>query len=485
MTITPNTPITLQQFAGIQNGQGAFKTYSDILAEQWVNMNIHPEIMGAIVYLKKVVEVTGDNIPLKAIVIPGIQYLDITNPMTAKPQMDRLFFHLGTDYESSLVFDYRDKRSAIDWSNLLQQWIAGIYARKSDNDNLVITQTLVDTCLATGNYIIIKPLASENYGKEVYYDCARLVAEKCDQIVSLRTNYHLGSPAEKVKIITSYTAARNLVVGQNYMSASNLSLEKFNSGEVGKLFGYENNKSIYFGKAVEGLKDNVRKYPKTYDFSKYCGLIYQLDSLIIYGHTFDIHETPINRWQYSQDFGWRVDGCIAPTKEPLNVLICSEAPTLAEINAARLRLRTEQPGIYNSNYLPLPDMTQEQVDAWNLEKDVYGSRVVVENYDDETLVASTPLLENSSSALTLDLLTASNVRNIAIKSPKIDGMSFDMNSIKLYGIDAAKIKVEPAELNKIKITAVDALTSGSYFTISLMRNDKKYGTLFVKVGTEA
>jgi len=44
--------------------------------------------------------------------------------------------------------------------------------------------------------------------------------------------------------------------------------------------------------------------------------------------------------------------------------VCSKAPTLAEVNAARQALRTEQPGLYNQGLgTALPDIDQTTLDA--------------------------------------------------------------------------------------------------------------------------
>jgi len=166
-------------------------------------------------------------------------------------------------------------------------------------------ETLINTCLATGNYIIDPVVGGEGYSKEEYYDASQRLVAAANKLVSLRTKYQLGTPVERIKLLLSYRANQNLVQGTNFLSAANLSLEKYAQGKPGNVMGYENARTIYLGTKVNSIEDAGKTYErqvyaKSFDFTNYTALIYQLDSLRIYGHFYDeilsgVPENPINK----------------------------------------------------------------------------------------------------------------------------------------------------------------------------------------------
>lgn len=485
---TPNTQITLQQFIGIKDSNGAFKVWTDITQTEWKENLVNQEILGAPIYLTKAKDMIGDNVPLEMPVIPGVYEVDLTNPPVAKPRLMKLIANLSRDYWAPIVFDIRDKKSSIEWSKMVGAWSSGQWKRKSDTDNLIGVEALTNTCLAFGRYIINPVVGGKGYSKEDYYDASMILVDEADEIVSLRTDYQLGSPTSNVKVIGSYTANKNQVIGQNFISAANLSLEKYSSGQPGQIMGYDTARTIYLGKKVFQYKDGDSKkeqqYPRDFDFTNFSALIYQLDSFRAYGHAYEDTAYPINDYNMRYSKNWRINAIVYPGFEPLNLLVVNRAPTLEEVNAARAQLRNEQPGIYFGDKA-LPDIDQETLDQWNVQNDRFNSRVVIKNFDGSTEISSTSLLNNGSANVKVDITAQGATRKLSVESATIRGMSFDLSSVKAYGgLNISDITIEPISLNEISLTSAAAIKSG-YFTIDVLRDNKKYGVVFVKIETEA
>lgn len=495
---TPNTLVTFQQFMSIEQSNGAFNVWTDILAKEWRDNLTNEEVLGAPVYFPKSYDGIGDNIELQIQVIPGISYLNASNLEAQNIKTHKVMAHISTDYEGSFQNDIRDKKSSIDWSKYISNEVSGIYKRRSDQNNLIAMETMINTCLATGNYIIDPVVGGSGYSKEEYYDASQRMISVANSLVSLRTKYHLGTPVNRIKLLLSYRANQNLVLGTNFISAANLSLEKYASGQPGSVMGYENARTIYLGTKVDALENagatNERRlYAKSFDFTNYSALIYQLDSLRIYGHVYDevLENYPtdpitkkINKVLRLYTFIWRINALVYPGFELLNKLVCSKAPTLAEVNAARAALRTEQPGLYNEGMgTALPDITQETLDAWNEANDNYSTRVVIVAGSGETAIDKN-LMDGQSVNVDTPIATSGSSYKLAINSIFRD-MSFDLNSIKYYGGTSGKVSVIPTSNTEITIASTDTLTAGTDFiTINVKRGDKVFGTIYCKVVAE-
>ena len=489
---TPNTLVTFQQFMSIEQSSGTFNVWTDILAKEWKQNLVNEEVLGAPVYFPKEYDGIGDNIELQIQVIPGVNYLNASNLEAQNIKTHKVMAHISTDYEGSFQNDIRDKKSSIDWSKYISNEVSGIYKRRSDQNNLIAMETMINTCLATGNYIIDPVVGGSGYSKEEYYDASQRMVAVADKLVSLRTKYHLGTPVERIKLLLSYKANQNLVLGSNFLSAANLSLEKYAQGKPGNVMGYENARTIYLGTKVDALENagettERRLYAKGFDFTNYSALIYQLDSLRVYGHVYNevLENIPtdpitkkINKVLRLYTFIWRINALVYPGFEPLNKLVCSVAPTLEQVNAARAALRTEQPGLYNQGLgTDLPDITQETLDAWNEANDNYSTRVVIESTAGDVMTPHN-LFDGQSVNIDAPIATSGSEVVLAINSIFRD-MSFDLDSIKYYGGTTGKVTITPISNTEIKIASTDTLTADTdFFTINVKRGGKVFGTIF-------
>lgn len=498
---TPNTLVNFQQFISISQSNGAFNVWTDILAKEWKENLTNQEVLGVTPFLTKMVDGIGDNIELQIQVLPGVNYLNAGNFDVQQIKTHKVMAHIGTDYEGSFQVDIRDQKSSVDWSRYLGNEVAGITKRRSDQNNLIAMEAIINTCLATGSYVIDPVVGSADYSKEEYYDASQRLVRKANTLASFRSKYHLGTPVDRIKLLGSYDAIQNIVIGQNFISSANLSLEKYSSGEPGKVMSYDNARTIYLGKKVDFMEDvgtsaERQVYAKSFDFTNYSALIYQLDSLRVYGHYFtdpiinsnmvaDAITKKINKAIRLITFMWRINAFISPGFEPLNVLVCNRAPTLAEINAARTQLRTEQPGLYNTTLgTALPDLTQEQVDAMNEHNDIYSKRVViVEGSGDDAVNAN--LLSGQSLAINTPIATSGSSYSLQINSA-FKNMSFDLNSVKFYGGLSGKVNLLPQSNTELTIKSTDTLTADSmYFTIDVKRGSEVFGTLYCVVKASA
>ena len=181
---TPNTLVTFQQFMSIQQSNGTFNVWTDILAKEWRDNLTNEEVLGAPVYFPKEYNGIGDNIELQIQVIPGISYLNASNLEAQNIQTHKVMAHISTDYEGSFQNDIRDKKSSVDWSKYISNEVSGIYKRRSDQNNLLAMETMINTCLATGNYIIDPVVGGSGYSKEEYYDASQRMISVANSLVS-------------------------------------------------------------------------------------------------------------------------------------------------------------------------------------------------------------------------------------------------------------------------------------------------------------
>lgn len=475
----PSTQITLEQFIGIKDSKGQFKTWTDINQMFFIDNLLNQEVLGGGIVDVKFIETIGDNIPMEVEGIPGVSFYDPANPSTAVPVLNRYMVNLSTDYWSQLTFNIKDKRSAYKWAEYMSTWMKNMFSRYSDTNNLIATDILYKTSLAFGKYIILPSFGGTNYSKEDYYDASQIAIRELNKICTTRNDFNLGLESGRLRIIGSYDANQNVIIGQNFISAANLSLEKLEGGVAGKVMGYDTKKTMYLGQKVSEFASDgtTRIYPKNYDLSNFTGLLYCLDSFKAYGRNDDDTIFPVSDYTRRFSKNWRINAIVIPTREMLNLAILNVAPTLAEVNAARKQLREEQVGVYGNL---LADIDQATLDGWNAANDRWNSRVVIKGMDGETEEAQVNLVSFESASITLSLGTDGATRNINIVSPSIRGMSFDLSSIKAYGgLDLANVSITPNSLNSFKIVATKGLTAGQFLTVKVLRDNKDYGMLFI------
>lgn len=372
MKITPNTPITLQQYIGVKNSQGQFKTYTDWKYGGWINVLYNNEILGSPII--KPEEVYGDNIEFSNIAIPKAFNLDatLTNVVANinTPVQDKLVLKLMDEYSTGYEYTLRDYKSAKDWSALFGEWVAAANVVYSDICNWISMEAITDYCLATGQYIILPEMDLQQSGPTninwVYNEASQVIADSASDIINNRSMYGLGEPQDRVRIYLGAKQYNKLVRGVNYISASNMSLEAYKSGQFTEFMGFPTARTHYLARNCMVATDPVNGV-RDFKNANFLGLIYSIETLCFYSHRYDDPQwqSPTEWGKYYWVLGWRANAGIRNGRGQLNTLIVKTAPTLTDVQNALARLN-KQVGFYPQ----LPStISQDTLTAWNTAND--------------------------------------------------------------------------------------------------------------------
>lgn len=372
--IKPETQITLQQFIGVKNSQGLFKTYTEIVDGMYQQIINNTEVLDATII--KPEEIIGDNITFSNIALPKVSNFesDITKFDANTPVLDKLVMKLTNDFSVGYEYDFRDERSAKDWASKIGEWTSGAYTGRSDMNNYLSMEALINMCLVTGQYTILPELdyinVSDKNGNNnwVYNNNTAIVTDEINKIVTKRTPYGLGKPQEKMRVYYSYRSFMNITRGVNYISTANLSLEAYKSGNFNEVLGFPSQKTMYLGKDNIVGVDPTNKV-RDFKFGKVLSMVYSMESLAFYAKTYKIlpdWQKPGSIGKHYWCYAWRANACVKNTFAPFNRVILKEAPTAVEINSILTSMKAEQPGFYP--YLP-DVISAEQVQMWNFEND--------------------------------------------------------------------------------------------------------------------
>lgn len=371
--------ITLADFIGVTNSNGAFKTFTDITHQGFIDNLVNSEIFG-IPGIPTPLEVVGTNIIFENSAFNKVSYLDdslTTNKQ--KPQLDKAVMLLTTEYELTLEWSKLDKKSAMNWSQVVGVVYGNAWKSIRDQINLISMDAYVNYALASGQYKILENLDNKTATpEEIFADGVKLW-NIADNIVSVRTKYNLGEDVSRVRFLTSFTANRQLNVGfSGKYSGANLAYEAIKGNSLGQFGGYSLQRSMYLGQNI--LKGSVTSDTKNYNFEDVPAIVMSIDSLGYYWQMFN--ENPeiasnnvtlfadmfnqfainISKTKFITSIIFRANAIIKPARREINYVIFNSARTLAQVNNARVQLAQEQPSTYVDFATQL---TQADVDAYN------------------------------------------------------------------------------------------------------------------------
>ena len=455
MQFTPDTQITLQQFIGIENSQGLFKTYTDIIKGLDSPLLANAEVLDAPII--KPTSVIGDNVEFSNMAFGQVHNFNdkMTDFEADIETLDKLVMKLYDDYNISFKYTLMDRTSAADWASRFGQFVNGLYMSRSDINNLIAIEAIKDYCLVNGQYIILPDIDYKQVDTKTYNDATAVITEECNRIVTTRTQYNLGLNPDMLRMYLSYNVYQNMVRGVNYISAANLSLEAYKSGKFTEFLGYPTQRTMYCGQDVLKTVDQHSSNNNVRDFKNrnLLGFIYSVDTLAFYERMLLIDtelrdpSSVTNRyWVYA----FRANAAIRPARGQLCSLILREAPTLAEVTESYNRL-TKQIGFYPNIKQP----TQEWLDFMNRKNNKTITPVAVDSVS--ALAYPTTIAVNETTRVYTNVLPQNADQSVTFASSNETIATVDATGL-VTGIGAGTATITVTSVSDSSKTATVEIT---------------------------
>lgn len=288
------------------------------------------------------------------------------------PAIDRLTLHLSNDYQKEVSISVFDKKTGAQWNDFLAKTLANLEVVKQDQINLINIDAIYQSCLATGNYIIIPELSPERV--EALSDDERLkivekIYRKAKQVTKSRTKFNLGADPNKLRFVLSDDAALVVLTAKTYKIRDGQAYSDYSSKGLGSSSQYMGDylgmpiySSAYLGE--DYLKSTDQKYTsnliRDYKFSKLSGIITMPETTICLKQELMLttFQSPTSKSHQLIHNSWSMNSAVFPQFAHLNFVILNDKPTKDEINKARSNLYAQFPSLYAEFKTPISEDTK-------------------------------------------------------------------------------------------------------------------------------
>ncbi len=336
--------ITFKDYTALQNVEGG-KTWGDIKSEGYQTSLKNADFFNNLVASPD--SITGENITYEFGAYTSNGIFDNSELSADDPILSKQVYQMPANY---LEFKYNIKnwgtREAVEWGKWLGETESKINDQMLNINQLTIYQAVIDYCYATGAIRVIDKLTSNTASKEEKLGDVKNICSMNDALMSTQTKYNLGQDASRMINLLSPKAYREACFSFGTFNGSDNAFDANKLGEFTMFQGYKFKKCIQLGQAF----NNVKSYENTgYDFSKVIGMTYSLDSLGVYAFEPIWDQVPNGLQSYTRSVIWKMLAVVKPSREALNVIYVSEAPTSESdvINPTRAKLNKNQPQAYS------------------------------------------------------------------------------------------------------------------------------------------
>lgn len=384
------TNITLETFKTITASDGSYSTWTDIINAARTALPINNEILGA--PFKSMEEVVGDNITFENTSTKFVEYfrddLDNNNLL----ELDKMVMFLNQDFRTSIEYSIMDQKSAKDWASILSDAINQMFITKNDISNALTVDEIQKVALALGNFTIVKNAdemildANGNLDEKAFKTLGIQLRRMLNKYRTKRTKYSKGIDPERLKWVNSYDFSLNLLGSLTAGSNSPQAYEDTKSkNTIQNFLGTTFTQSLYLGSDFDmqefvpktgtnnGQKQNEGSHTgnlvKPFQAKHIFSLAWLPESLLYYGHNFNVSERPKTNSLTKNVLGflWRGQVAILPILADFNHIFVTKLPTFKSYTKVdgtvvealdlsnfenykkfKQQLRAEQPMLYNT-----------------------------------------------------------------------------------------------------------------------------------------
>lgn len=360
--------VTFNSFIGIQGETPGSTVYGDIKEMVRLDNLMNPAFLNPLFIVH---EDTPDTYQFEYQMVRQVNSMVaasgaavISNPRVTVIFPDTWPDNTTTWLQVGYSVDTRTKRSVNEWGSFVGTAESNNYRSKLIWDNLVVLELVHKYAIATGRFKILPNLDTPIATREQIVNSTYSILELCAAISITMTNMNLGLDKSRLRLVVSEFVDIALMKGASFISASDKAFDVWKDGKLGMFGGYPYATNPFMSQLFTKGKNvnNVRNI----DLSNVLAFIYNIDNVeqhkkpwveigpdgIMYDNT--------NKLQYTMEKVWKTMGLIKPSREHLQYVVLRAAPTMAQVNEARVWLSKFQPQLYDSYKTAF---TQDQYNA--------------------------------------------------------------------------------------------------------------------------
>lgn len=386
------TPVNFQTYKSITDGNGLFKTWTDIINMDRDFLPINEEILGQ--KIKNPIQVIGDNIVFKNLENKNITYFD--QDLTKRNNViteNKMVMLLYTDYMLPLEVDYRDSRSVIEWSEMLSQAMTSLLQAKQDMINMETIDQINKVNIALGQVLVLPGCNEQSFDYNANKALGQIIVTERFKMRRIRTKYMKGYSKALESCMIDPFLSLNLLTGLT--SGSNASSESaFKETEdrftINRIFDHDFETSNMYlgldigmseftpdsGGSVSDLQNkgiNTGILTRPYFFKDLAGLIFYRESVASYGHEYSERDLPVANTRTKEVFTkyFRFNVAVKPIYAKMNKSIFSKIPSFPSyvdlkgntIPKLDMNVKADYERLVNDLYNSQPDLYK--MFGWN------------------------------------------------------------------------------------------------------------------------
>ncbi|WP_016829227.1 hypothetical protein [Ureaplasma urealyticum] len=258
------------------------------------------------------------------------------------PAIDRLILHLNNNYQKEINISVFDKKTSAQWNDFLYKTLANLEIVKQDQINLINIDAIYQSCLATGNYIVIPELSPNNVESltnDKQLEIVEKIYRKAKQLNKSCVIFNLGNNTPKLKCIFSNFSS------QIFLNA------KIHNAIKAPIYDYYSNKSL--GSKMQFLFDylNMSIYKSEFleeNFLKLAGMIVFPKSITCFKQELMLKtfQNEVEKSHLTIYNLWSINSVALPQFAHLNIVILNAEPSKDEIDKAHSNLYSQFPSLY-------------------------------------------------------------------------------------------------------------------------------------------
>lgn len=343
MIIKPTTtPVSLQTFLSITDSQGAFKTWTDIKQEWMDKLPINEGILNT--RIKKPTEIIGNNIIFENTENKNIfPFIDDLSKRNNKLTLNKMIMNLYSDYMIPLEVDLRDKKSCVEWSELISDSMSSMMLAKQDLQNMLVIDEMMKVAIALGNVAVIPDGNDDSFDFAANKRLGQMLASDRIKNRTKRTKFMKGYNKELERFLTSPTLSLNLLTGLTaYSAAADAYSDTKKRFEAYEIFGHTyESVPMYLGQTIsmsefvddkqqtQNAGTNTGQCIKPFFFEDVCGLLLYDSSIAFYEQNFEERILPAYPKRMTDVFTimFRCNVAMKPVYAAMNKVYVTKAPS--------------------------------------------------------------------------------------------------------------------------------------------------------------